>query len=813
MPPASGPRKVVRKRPVVKPPAGDVASSGGDYGRKKAAPTVKRELKAIHTRQAQVKDVKSNQDLARAKTYHKAHPEILKPPKKHKGSALGAALNRVADIGAAAAFPAVATEAAVIDKAFGTKLVPGAKKAISNIPSDTAELVTTTPSSVAKLASTAVHHPEKVPGMLADPYIELAKHPGKALTEHPVTTALMVSPAVKMPGRIVGKTLRLTGKQTLERTTATLPGTALKQTRTASRDALVNAVQKRKDVKAGARTIPDKEIKRRVDEFYAAGQKHKQRVTVAATKQAKKMPEAERAEHIKGALAGAENHLNERFVKEFGASAKVTPEGAIVKPKNPTQGEVHATRQDAEAVLKRVPFDGVVRKVGEDKYAVLPRVAAERFTRHKVVGTSPAVGAKVLRSTRTMFTSTVLPLSPKWLTGNTVEAGLRSLIGGAGPTSYLRGAKVLKELERQSPRAGKLLEDRAAGGGYFGGTIRGLPRKSFEEEFAGSKLANIGTAMTKVGAKHGPKEVHELWRHVTDFVFNTLNGRMENITQKAMLGKALKNSPLMERRVVGLSDKAIAEAAKGLKGTEAQVELGRVVDRMYGRYAKFSPATREAILHWTPFAPWDGNVVTFLFKVLPVDHPVTTALLASVDASTEEWRKAAGLSLRGGKTVPGFLLGGYPASNGGFTRLARYTPFGASADPTQAVSDLFLPQLRPALDNLGGVDWRGERLKHAGYKGKEFNQAERSIRAAVTLIEAMVPGVAQAGRLTGVTPRYIDKQDKPSVFQHKQIVPALNKEFNPFAPTSKTDTKPKVKKAKKGDGWGAPSTSKGDGWG
>jgi hypothetical protein len=72
MPPSGGPIKVKPKkvRKVrVKPPAGDVASSGGDYGKKRAAPQVKKELKTIRRHQAEVKDTKGASDLDRAKKY------------------------------------------------------------------------------------------------------------------------------------------------------------------------------------------------------------------------------------------------------------------------------------------------------------------------------------------------------------------------------------------------------------------------------------------------------------------------------------------------------------------------------------------------------------------------------------------------------------------------------------------------------------------------------------------------------------------------------------------------------------------------
>jgi hypothetical protein len=111
-----------------------------------------------------------------------------------------------------------------------------------------------------------------------------------------------------------------------------------------------------------------------------------------------------------------------------------------------------------------------------------------------------------------------------------------------------------------------------------------------------------------------------------------------------MAGHAIRSGQLMERRVIGLSDRAIDEAARGLHATEAQVELGRAVDRMYGQYQKFSPAKRETLLHTTPFYPWYRNVLTFLTKVLPVDHPVKAALLADMSAVEEDWRKSHGLS-------------------------------------------------------------------------------------------------------------------------------------------------------------------------
>ncbi|QEC49224.1 hypothetical protein FSW04_17655 [Baekduia soli] len=57
------------KPAVVKPPKGDVASSGADYGMRQAKPVVDREVKQIRRRQTEAKDTKGNTDRNRAVAY------------------------------------------------------------------------------------------------------------------------------------------------------------------------------------------------------------------------------------------------------------------------------------------------------------------------------------------------------------------------------------------------------------------------------------------------------------------------------------------------------------------------------------------------------------------------------------------------------------------------------------------------------------------------------------------------------------------------------------------------------------------------
>jgi hypothetical protein len=855
-----------------------------------------------------------------------------------------------------------------------------------NVVPDAAELLVTTPSSVAKLASTAVTHPKKVPGMLAASYINLAKHPVESLIDHPVSTALMLQPAVRMPGRAAGKVARVAGKQTLERPAATVPGTAMKEARTGSRDVVVRAAQSHRDKKNPPPVMSTKDVQRRVDEHVDQSKHEARRIESRAVRAAKKATKGQPRDVRRDAMTQAREHAREvadavageRFAHEFGANGRLSSGAAVrefahreraaaiarhgtaraavqaadaaheaaltaaraalakartspklaalerrrrdaqrdlataqrahataraelgvakgraevlsrnvggggkaggygvsigqrgvdtagtavktardrirdldqqisverqrirgvppaqhqalvnaihargaaratlataraevdaarqthiaakVGMRNATivqpagEGRLFAHKADAAVITRKLnehaaasgatdPVTFVVRQVGDDKWAAVPKVAANRLMKHHAVGSSPAVMAKVMRRSRGAFTQAVLPLSPKWLAGQGAEAGIRALVAGAGPLDYMRMSHVVKRLNKHQAGLGDQLMDRVTGGQFdLSGPARDFAHgKSLADEFEGTSLAKPAAAVTRAANTAPAKAVRYGWSKYTNTVLHVVNGAIENTARKAMAGQAIKNSPLIERHIIGLSDAALTDAAKGLRGTHNQVALGRAVDRMYGRYSKFSPEKRSLLLHWTPFLPWYLNVATFLFKVLPADHPVTAALLADASEATEQWRKDHGLSLRQGGRVPDFLLGSYPASGDRFRRVAHYTPFGIGSDVAGSTADLTLPQVLGPIKNLAGVDWKWQRLARGGKHGKEFNQGERAVRALVTAAEEQVPGVSQAGAISGLTPRYVDKDNPESIKPPKAVLKG-------YLPTSTT---------------------------
>jgi hypothetical protein len=341
-----------------------------------------------------------------------------------------------------------------VDAGASMPVFSGIAKVVGRGGSDAAEMAVTTPSSVAHLIDTGIHHPTQLPALLAKPYEDLARHPIKTLSEHPLQTALLVAPAVRMPGRVVGKVARAAGKQTLERTDATLPGSALREKRTGSRDAVARVVQAHNDRSNPVPTVTARDVNRRVDEYYGAAQRHMQRARAAANRQVKQRGLVGDAadEHISGVIGKTQDRLAQRFGREFGAIHQVTPGGHLmpIKPHSgvAVEGVLHDTRAAAQTVAEHlnekpvvlhsgtaapaVPLEWTAREAG-DKFSVVPKLAADRLNHHQGVGTDKAMIARMMRTSRRQLTTTVLPVSPKVARRQRGRGGAAVIHGGRRP--------------------------------------------------------------------------------------------------------------------------------------------------------------------------------------------------------------------------------------------------------------------------------------------------------------------------------------------------------------------------------------------
>jgi hypothetical protein len=411
-------------------------------------------------------------------------------------------------------------------------------------------------------------------------------------------------------------------------------------------------------------------------------------------------------------------------------------------------------------------------------YVLVPEVAAKTFADHlKGTGAHPAFSMM-----GSWFRQTVLGLRLRWLYGNSFEAALRSMVSGTRPDDYAFGKRVIRELEKGDPELARQIIARTVQGGHYSLAARNSLHAS-GEQFAGTDLAGIATALGKFRRMGGARHLADGWNHYTHLVFDSVNGRIETKFQTAMLGRALRKDPLMSDRLLMLSDKAVKQAAEGLTHTETQVRMGREIDRMYGRYGKWSPTLRHAIASYTPFIAWSLNALRFLFDVLPRDHPVLTSALASASMATEDWRKQVGMETNpfkvdGGK--PRFLQGGIPNKQGGVLRLSSYTPFGITANEGGiygTLMDSLLPQFSGIIAASKGEDWKGAPLNGPHTKSSD---AQNMLAGISSAIEAMVPGVALGATLTGTKlPSQAKSTKIPETLSQR-----LNKFINPFVFTA-----------------------------
>jgi hypothetical protein len=374
---------------------------------------------------------------------------------------------------------------------------------------------------------------------------------------------------------------------------------------------------------------------------------------------------------------------------------------AIGGSKHQLESLINDTKGDAmygqHSPLRQAIHDALNAIEGDGPWGLMPKAAADRIQEHlNTMGRTTL--EQGIQASSSLFRKTVLSTSPTWLWGNVAEAGLRSAIAGAGPLSYRHGIRVLKQLEKENPELAQIVAHRVAGGGHFSSAVRQQVFKS-AEQFHGTKLYPLARAIEKAGKTPGPREIAGAWHQWSSHVFR-FNSKMEQKFQTAMFGKALKRDGM----------KAIEDAVNGMKGTESQVRLGRMVDDMYGQYSKWSPSTRYAIATYTPFLSWWLAAAKFVFHVLPRDHPVTTALLASANVATEKWRREQKIELNQLGLKAGFLAGTVPGKGGTHTNIARFSPFGAFTSPSD-IATTILPQISAVSAAAKGTDWKGHQYK------------------------------------------------------------------------------------------------------
>lgn len=574
--------------------------------------------------------------------------------------------------------------------------------------------------------------------------------------------------------------------------------------------------------------MTDQMIRRRVDEHYALRQTMQSRAESNANAAARseikavKNTTGKKVSHDQKHViydrhsdihqAAAREAADRAFVREFGSNVELKNGNISFKG---DEGITHKSAQAATNVADRLPNEvsrmtvkaANPRKSArtEGNHAVVLKVAHDRLLEHgKALETNSTIG-KLAKSSSAIFRRTVLPTSVKWMTGQAGEGMARTLVSHANPIGDIplkvrghgftihtpslsrhRLNKIQTELTKQvgPDRANELL-DRAAGGGFFGTQSNLAPHRTLEQELKGTPFEGVGRKATRAGAVAGSRHVHQAWKNYTHAVFNKVNGHLiESNIQKGMLGKAIKNSPLMEKSILGISDKAVKDAVEGLKGTHNQVALAREVHKMYGRYSAWSPGMRKALAYGTPFLPWYLNSVKFLTQVLPQDHLAITGLLADANQAEEQYRKAHRLSFHG-QHVPSFLMGSSPAGGDAYTRISHFLPQGAfNQNIGQTATDLLFPNIADTVKAAAGFNWNDEKIRN-------LSPAKQAALIAETFGGTHLPLATAIAGLTG-----LDKvtQNKKGATVHVPNKESLIKLVDPFYPSKPAQQKKKGRK-------------------
>jgi hypothetical protein len=378
----------------------------------------------------------------------------------------------------------------------------------------------------------------------------------------------------------------------------------------------------------------------------------------------------------------------------------------------------------------------------DGSYAVIPHEALKQLTKHEqAINVHPAM--KVV-------TSPVAQERPRVLAA---VADRQRARGGAAvprrrcrPDELHQRPRTLVALKRTDPEKYQEMRARTVGGGNYASAERVSRERSQRRISPGSRRRPHAASRTR-----RPSSRRRLRLVHAPGLQQPQRPAREPVPDRDA-GTRAARSPADGDKVIKISAKAAEDAAKGLKNTDAQVELGRQVDRMYGQYQKFGPGLRNAISTYTPFVSWTINAVNFLYRVLPADHPVLT----SPDRFGEhrdgglpqEARPVPGLLRADAGQLPPWLQGSIPGKGGSHLRVSRYTPFGLLANdggtPLGGLESLLLPQLSEITKNLSGTDWTGKKSRQDGDSGWRDILA-----AAASFVEGQIPLASQAANIAG----------------------------------------------------------------
>jgi hypothetical protein len=372
---------------------------------------------------------------------------------------------------------------------------------------------------------------------------------------------------------------------------------------------------------------------------------------------------------------------------------------------------------------------------------------------------------KFAQITNRAFRYAVLP-QPRWVVGNFFEPMFVRMPGvGSGINVFGLGVDVaaavrqLRRMERSGdPRVvaeAKAIRAQQIGGLLFGN--KGLTNRRTLEDFPaldrkiqkryGQMVAKLpvtkqAAEITGMLLKGGGKALLAPLK----LIF-AINRAGEHGLQMAAFGKSVRREAQDFTRAwhktLILSEKAMADVAKGLVNTATQQRFMAAQHELLGQYEGFSPALRAVIQGPAPFLPWALNAARFAFWTMPAHRSLQTALLTRLnEVVAKDWKQIH-------QGVPPGMGLAIPNGKGGWVDVARYTPYGLTGQIAQgdyrAITSQLLPQLSGVQAALEGKDPFGRDLSMSDHQ--PASGADKRRIALNSGLEAFVPYLSNIRRL------------------------------------------------------------------
>lgn len=394
--------------------------------------------------------------------------------------------------------------------------------------------------------------------------------------------------------------------------------------------------------------------------------------------------------------------------------------------------------------------------------------------------------ANLLRMPASFWRKANVAFSVRHIPGVAQEVGGRALMNNIGLLSHMRGSKAYEEILRYGHEhpdpAVKLGAQRlqSMGRGTIAAYTEDLSRHVPGEQLARTPLAKPadwwikGTSHKISGAPlRAVQGAVKGFNGVTNRILAYERRAIEHPPQIAGMGKhynaEYKRLTGKRLKVIGSFNGVEKAFLHGQLDPKAMDHAANMFRQYWGDWGRASPAMKKA-MSVSPFAQWYLNSLRFIYRTMPLDHPVKTGLLAAIEGATAEKRAAEGQGYKGGLPL-GLSLkptdlepsqqGSLPFGAGWRIGQEYYTPQGAVSGGLESALDSVLPYASGTWSVLHGINPLTDRpLEEKNAQGKKqpiTDANQLAMLGALSAAESFLPPMRYTKTLS--EPVAPEKQD------------------------------------------------------